>query len=87
MAIPIINDLILPRNIILVLPDEGQDPERVGVVVQRSIMGGGYFKGSADPVLESSHVIFAREMAAPVIIDGVKHYTMHENAVVGLIPD
>ena len=87
MAIPVINDLALPSSRILVLPDVGQDPDRIGTVVLRSAQGGGFFKGSSDPEIESAHVLFAREMASPVMVDGVKHYAMHRNAVVGIIPE
>jgi len=82
MAAPIINDLVLPNNRILVLPDG----ETTGTIFRRSAQGGGKFKGSADPEIESAHVLFVKEMTTEVQIDDVKYLAMHVNAVVGLIP-
>ena len=84
MATPIINDLALPGNRILVLLDTGS--ESTGVIFQRSARGGGFFKGGSDPEIESAHVLFCKEMAVPVEIDGVEYLAMHANAIVGLIP-
>jgi len=85
MATPICNDLVLPTGRILVLLDEGS--ETTGVIHRRSAQGGGVFKGSVDPVIESSHVLFVKEMATKVEIDDVEYSAMHEAAVVGLIPE
>ena len=84
MATPIINDLALPSSRILVLLDEGSIT--TGVIFRRSAQGGGFFKGSSDPEIESNHVLFNKEMATPVEIDGIEYWAMHVNAVVGIIP-
>ncbi|GAG59776.1 unnamed protein product, partial [marine sediment metagenome] len=34
-----------------------------------------------------THILFAKEMATEVNVDGVEYMAMHEHAVVGLIPD
>ncbi len=83
MATPIINDLVLPNNRILVLPDG----ETIGTIFRRSAQGGGKFKGSADPEIVSTHVLFVKENAAEVIVDGVEYLAMHQDNVVGLIPE
>ena len=54
-------------------------------------MGGGVFKvafggvGGSDRMYD--HVLFIKEMATPVEVDGIEYMAMHETAVVGLIPD
>ena len=84
-----INDLVLPNNVILVLPDEGDKPT-TGTIFRRSTMGGGYFKVAFGGVGGSNrnydNVLFVREMATEVEIDEVEYMAMHTNAVVGLIP-
>ncbi len=91
-----INNLQLPDHRILVLPDEGDNPTTgvlipTGTIFRRSTMGGGHFMvGSGDGLgseTEYSHVLFVKEMATEVEIDEVEYMAMHENAVVGLIPD
>lgn len=82
-----INDLVLPYNTILVLPDDGS--ETTGVIFRRSPMGGGVFKvafgGIGGSEIEYEHILFVKEMATEVEVDGVEYMAMHENAVVGLI--
>lgn len=86
---PIINNLILPDNRILVLPDEGSDT--TGIIFRRSTMGGGHFVvgsgGGLGGENEYDHVLFAEYMATEVEMNGVEYLAMHTNAVVGLIPD
>ena len=84
MATPIINDLVLPSSRILVLLDVGS--ETSGIIFRRSAQGGGFFKGSSDPEIESDHILFAKEMGSPVEIDDVEYVAMHVNAVVSVIP-
>ena len=90
MATPIINNLKLPDGRILVLPDEG-DQTSTGAISQRSPSGGGHFRvGSGTglgPEQEYAHILFCREMATEVEVDDVGYLAMHQNAVVGLIPD
>ncbi len=89
MAAPVINDLILPRNSVLVLPDPGELPT-TGVIVRRSSEGGGKFESSNrtdGPLISYDHVLFVREMTTEVDVDGVEYLAMNQNAVVGLIPD
>ncbi len=87
MAAPIINDLALPSSRILVLPDGAAGSSSTGIIFRRSALGGGFFKGSSDPEIESSRVLYARNMATVVEIDGIEYMAMHVNAVVGLIPE
>ena len=86
----VIDNLILPDNIILVLPDEGDKPT-TGTIFRRSTMGGGHFRvgsgGGLGEESEYNHVIFVREMATEVEVDGIEYMAMHQNAVVGLISD
>ena len=84
MATPIIDDLALPNNRILVLLDG--DSENTGTIFRKSAQGGGTFKGSADPEIISDHILFVKEMATRVEIDEVEYWAMQENAVVGVIP-
>ena len=89
MATPIIDNLLLPNNRILVLPDEGDNPS-TGIICRRSEMGGGHFVVSVpgrNPVVEGEHVLFVREMATDVEVDEVQYMVMHDKAVVGVIPD
>jgi len=86
MATPIINNLALPEYRILVLLDE--DSQTTGTITHRSIMGGGYFKVYSTIGIseEYDHVLFAKEMATEVEVDGIEYMAMHEDAIVGLIP-
>ena len=86
MATPIINNLVLPSNRILVLPDGAAGSSSTGTIFRRSAQGGGFFKGSSDPEIESDHILFCKEMSVPVEIDDVEYLAMHVNAVVGIIP-
>jgi len=89
MATPIINDLVLADGRIFVLLDA--DSQTTGTIAGRSPMGGGVFKvafggvGGSDRMYD--HVLFIKEMATPVEVDGIEYMAMHETAVVGLIPD
>lgn len=89
MATPTIDNLLLPINVILVLPDEGDKPT-TGVIFRRSLRGGGRFQGEngtyPNPIIESDHILFVREITTEVIVDEVEYLAMHENAVVGIIP-
>lgn len=85
MATPIINDLALPGNRILVLLDDGS--ETTGTIFRKSGQGGGNFVGSSDPEIISDHVLFVKEMATRVEIDEIEYWAMHVNAVVGIIPE
>ena len=53
--------------------------------------GGGYFQGDAganlSPTVVSARVLFVREMATEVEVDGVEYMAMHQSAVVGLSPE
>ena len=88
MATPIINDLVLPDHRIFVLLDA--DSQTTGTIVGRSPAGGGIFKvafggvGGSDRTYD--HVLFIKEMATPVEVDGIEYMAMHQSAVVGLIP-
>ena len=84
MATPVVNNLVLPGNRILVLLDGGS--ETTGIIFQVSSRGGGQFVGSFNPEAESTHILFVKEMATPVEIDDIEYMAMHVNAVVGVIP-
>lgn len=91
MAAPVINNLLLPGRRILVSPD-GPDPEEAttGVIYRRSSKGGGHFTGqpAGEAVsVSSGHVLFVREMTTEVVVGGTEYLAMHENAVVGLVPE
>lgn len=86
MATPIINDLVLPRDRILVLPDGAAGSSTTGTIFRKSAQGGGNFKGSSDPEIISDLVLYARDMATVVEIDSVEYMAMHVTAVVGIIP-
>ncbi len=85
MASPIINDLVLPRGTILVRPDSPD--ASIGIITHRSIEGGGHFKGSANPLIESNHILYVKEMVAEVVINDIDYLSMYEGAVVGIIPE
>jgi len=89
MASPIIDNLVLPDGRILVLPDE--ESETTGNIVSRSPMGGGRFVVSSGGVggneVEYNHVLFVKEGCTEVEIDDVVHLAMHQDNVVGLIPE
>lgn len=87
MATPVHNDLVLPLGRVLVLPDGPAGSSTTGVVFRRSAQGGGRFKASSDPEITSNHLLYARDMATVVEIDGIEYMAMHEHAVVGLIPE
>ena len=92
MATPIIDNLLLPRGSLLVLPDVDDKPT-TGVIERVSEAEPGRAKffasaggTSAHPTDVGTHVLFLREMATEVEVDGVEYMAMHVNAVVGLIP-
>ena len=85
MATPVHNDLLLPLGTILVLVDGGS--ETTGTIFRRSAMGGGHFKASTDPIIESDHILFVVDMATEVEVDGVEYMAMGSDAVVGIIPE
>ena len=88
MATPIINNLMLTKNALLVLPDEG-DKLTTGTVEQTSKEGSAKFFASAimeHPTDIGSHVLFIREMTTEVEIDEVEYLVMPIEAIVGIIP-
>ena len=82
---------------ILVLPDEGSDT--TGVVYKKKLRGyhglmNGISHSDPDdsespmtPEVHHNHVVFVREGAVEVEIDGVTYLAMHINNVVGYISD
>ena len=89
MATPIIDNLLLPNNRILISPDEGETPS-TGTIYRRSEMGGGHFVVSVpgrNPVVEGERVLFVREMATEVEINGIEYMAMCQDAIVGIIPE
>ena len=86
MATPVIDNIVLPNDRILVLPDEGDQPS-TGTIYQRPVSGGRFWVGSGGLGSQYNHILFVREMAAQVEINGTEYLAMHTSAVVGLIPD
>ena len=86
MAAPVINNLILPKTALLVLPDDGEQPT-TGVVVDTPIAGSSqFYTGTYDhPADVGSRVLFVREMTTEVEIDEVEYLAMPVHAIVGLI--
>ncbi len=90
MAAPTINNIVLPNGTILVTPD-GPDPDEAttGVIFKHSEMGGARFhdqNGGAGTPAENTHILFVKEMTTEVIVDSVEYLSMHESAIVGIIP-
>jgi len=89
MAVAEINNLVLPTNTILVLPDVDDDTTPTGTIFKRSEMGCKRLAGRTGEydVIEGNHILFVKEMAVKVKVNGVKYYAMNSRAVVGLIPE
>jgi len=85
MATPVVNDVALPNDRILVLPDEGNQPS-TGVIFRRPVSGGNFWMDNGNLETRYNRVLFVREMAAEVLIDDTEYLAMHTDAVVGLIP-
>jgi len=94
MATPIIDNLILPANRLLVLKDG--DSKCTGVILSKSSQGCRRFTIPQEqvepsqpqpPLQEYDHVLFVKEMVEAVEVNGVELLAMHGNAVVGLIPE
>jgi len=81
MTTPIHDNLILPDSRVLVLVDALS--ETTGTIFRKSFWGGGQF---ATRVGVSDHVLFVKEAASPVEIDGQEYLAMHTEAIVGVIP-
>ena len=81
-----INDLVLPNGAILVLPDDGSATS--GTIVRTSPMGGGHFIVSFGGIggieTEYTNVLFVKEMATEVTIDGVEYLAMHQSALLAI---
>lgn len=89
MVAPVIDDMLLPVCRLLVLLDE--ESETTGTIVRVSAMGGGrfdstYIQAQTQPA-QHARILFVKEMATEVTIDGVEYRAMTEGAVVGLIPN
>ena len=91
MATPVIDNLILPVNRCLVLADE--DSKTTGVIFRKSAQG--FFRleqGQAlideqqSPAVPYDHVLFIKEGAVEVEINGVEYLCMHQSNIVGVIP-
>lgn len=87
MATPVINNLLLPNHRVLVLPDE--TGATTGTIEQVADLGSVKLdtKGTYEyPTDVGRRILFIREMATEVEVNGVEYLAMHEDAVVGLIP-
>lgn len=82
MATPVINNLVLPVGRVLVIPDD-PDPEEAttGIVFACSAQGSSAFGAVG------SHILFVKEMTTEVVVNGEEYLAMHEEAIVGLIPE
>lgn len=85
----------LIRARILVLPDEGKDTQ--GMIVLDELFGYACLgivpeqpENPEDPIgvpVRCNHVVFTKEGAVEVEIDGVTYLAMHRNNIVGIITD
>ncbi len=92
---PVINNIILPLNVLLILPDSVG--ASTGVVVRRELSDDiphikehliSYDKnGNIIYVsLLNNHVLFVNNMSEEVKIDGTKYKVVHITGIVGNIP-
>lgn len=93
MAASTINNLVLQSNRCLVLPDS----DSTGVLFKVSERGFRRLVESPPmpqdpnepqgPAIPYTRVLFVKENTAEVIVDGVEYLAMHQDNIVGLIPD
>lgn len=85
-------DFKLLSGRILVLADD--DSDTTGVIVQQDLDGFRGLTKTPGPVGEDEpslpaeyhvHIVFVKEMAVEVEINGVAHLAMHRNAIVGTV--
>ena len=84
----------LIRGRLLILPDTGKDDR--GVIYKSNLGGWRCLEispeptepGEFSPQIENyNHIIFIKEMATEIEIDGVTYLAMHRNAIVGILTD
>lgn len=82
MAAPVANNLALPVGRVLVIPDNLNPEEATtGVVFACSTQGGSAFSAVGN------HILFVKEMTTEVVVNDKEYLAMHEEAIVGLIPE
>jgi hypothetical protein len=80
-----LSDFALPvRNIIIVLPDAGVSPN-TGTIVRNSPSISGLFMDDTIPYVMDNHVIFHRESAVDIELDGINYLLMNKAAVMGAL--
>lgn len=95
MAAPTINNLVLQAGRCLVLADP--DSDSTGVIFKVSDQGFRRLveapalpqdpEDTQGPAIPYNHVLFVKENTTEVIVDGVEYLAMHQDNIVGLIPD
>ena len=91
---PTINNIVLPANRCLVLPDEGSST--TGTLFRCSLQG---FRRlvqgqpmpedpdeSPPPAIPYTKVLFVKEGCTEITVDGVEYQAMHQDNIVGVIP-
>jgi len=84
MATPVIKNLRLLDNTILVLPDSPGANVTTGLVKFHRSMGGTSLSVLINEA--EQHVLFVNSMATEVVVGGVTYWAMPHMAVVGFIP-
>ena len=84
MATPVIKNLRLLDNTILVLPDTHGAKETTGFVKFRRSRDGTSLSVHLNEA--EQHVLFVNSMATEVVVNGVTYWAMPYMAVVGFIP-
>ena len=94
MATPIINNLVLHAGRCLIRVDE--DSNTTGVIFKvsesgfRRLVEGQPIPENGTPqpsAIPYAHVLFIKESSTEVEVNGVEYLAMHQNNIVGLIPD
>ena len=81
MADIISADFVMPRNTVMILPDENK--ECVGTVVRSKCSPDyGQLIGAT-----AKRVVFVKEQAQEVKVDNTDYFLMHADAVVGVLPE
>jgi len=88
MAAPIINNLMLFKTAVLILPDKGNNVT-TGTVARTAVTGSANLFTTAaleHPSDVGTHVLFVRNMSTEVEIDEVEYLAMPIGAIVGITP-
>ena len=79
-----LSEFVLPvQDVLIVLPDEGDNPN-TGTIVRYSSAMGNLFRGDV-PYAMNNHVIFHRESTVEIELDDIEYYLMHKSAIMGAL--